>query len=589
MGAAREAARVLAARRPHSQMRRVLARDTAEGGAALSHGAADEVELRRLVGGAVLNTGEREVDGCSRVRAAVGRMVRAGLELQAAGRDATADFERRVREETRRHAKVRRFAAKWREVAQYGGPRRAAALREAARARYGAEATLAAREARGCVTGWPALERWEALGVTCSEMWAQARQVRSISPACAMREWRWLAGLRRWRWRTAFSRLGAAGAQEEGASQAREAAAAAVHGGTSWAVVMGLEAEVVTVGGSLGPPLAAKIVAEVAAGRDSLDGRAVAARRRWRDGGGRRRLEWLRRWEVDEGREADSRGRWRVARVLSVRRPAHRQGRQLEVQLEWAGVDTASGEAWAVEWWPLSHCTADVRLEARQMELTVYPAPRTAEPPVGSRKSPRLEEEAGAGAAQVARAAAMQAAGDAVSAALAVVGTARAECEGEATVAPATADGGTTTAGARQETLAPAAAGVAGAGAEVSEGGGQGRAEEDPLEAMVAEAEGRKRGRQEMLARVEADTDKRMDNGVRINPALREMARRAAAAEAAAEAGPTCGAGHVLTWRSEGVAGLGCDGRCGRKIRRGAGWWSCAECDFDVCEECSEA
>ena len=68
------------------------------------------------------------------------------------------------------------------------------------------------------------------------------------------------------------------------------------------------------------------------------------------------------------------------------------------------------------------------------------------------------------------------------------------------TVAPATADGGTTTAGARQETLAPAAAGVAGAGAEVSEGGGQGRAEEDPLESMIAEAEGRKRGRQEMLA-----------------------------------------------------------------------------------------
>ena len=84
-----------------------------------------------------------------RVRAAVGRMVRAGLELQAAGREATADFERRVREETRSHAKVRRFAAKWREAELYGGPRRAAALRTAARARYEAEATLAVLEARG--------------------------------------------------------------------------------------------------------------------------------------------------------------------------------------------------------------------------------------------------------------------------------------------------------------------------------------------------------------------------------------------------------------------------------------------------------
>ena len=107
---------------------------------------------------------------------------------------------------------------------------------------------------------------------------------------------------------------------------------------------------------------------------------------------------------------------------------------------------------------------------------------------------------------------------------------------------------------------------------------GHGRAEGDSLEAMLVE--GRKRGVQEMLARVEADTDVLMDNGVRINPGLQEMARRATAAKAAAEAGPRCGAGHSLTWRSEGAAGLGCDGRCRRKIRRGAGLWSCAECDF---------
>ena len=178
--------------------------------------------------------------------------------------------------------------------------------------------------------------------------------------------------------------------------QARRVAAAAVHGGAGWAAVVGPEEEVVIVGGPLGPPL---LVVEAAAWKDSLDSRAVAARRRWRDGGGRRRLEWLRRWEVDEGREADSRGRWRVVRVLGVRRPVHRQGRQLEVQLEWAGVDTASGEEWAMDWRPLSYCTADVRREARLLELTKYPRPRTAEPPVGSRKSPRLEEEADAGAA----------------------------------------------------------------------------------------------------------------------------------------------------------------------------------------------
>ena len=349
-------------------------------------------------------------------------------------------------------------------------------MREAARARHEAEAALAAREARGCVAGRAALERWEALGAVYLEAWARARRVRSISPACALREWRWLAGLRRWRWRAAFRRVGAAGEQEEGASQARKAAVAAAHGEASWAVAMGPEVEVVLVGGPRSPPL----VVEDTAGRDSLDVRAVAAWRKWRDGGGRRRLEWLRRWEVDEGREADSRGRWRVVRVLDVRRPAYRQGRQLEVRLEWAGVDTASGEAWATDWRPLSYCTADVRREARLMELVKYPRPRTAEPPVGSRKSPRLEEEADAGAAT----------------------------------------------------------GAAEAGAGTSEGGGQGRTEEDPLEAMLVEAGRRKRGRQEMLARVEARTDELFDNGVRINPTLREMSRLAADAGATAEVGP---------------------------------------------------
>ena len=350
-------------------------------------------------------------------------------------------------------------------------------------------------------------------------------------------------------------------------------------------VAVGPVAEVVIVGGPLGPPL---LAVEAEEWKDSLDSRAVAARRKWRDGGGRRRLEWLRRWEVDEGREADSRGRWRVVRVLDVRRPAHRQGRQLEVRLEWAGVDTASGEAWAMDWRPLSYCTADVRREARLMELTKYPAPRTAEPPVGSRKSPRLEEGADTGAAQVARAAAVQAAGDAVRAALAVVGAARAGHVGEATAGSVTTGDETPEAGVQQEVVATAAAGVTEAGAGTSEEGGQGRAEGDSLEAMIVEAVRHKRGRQAMLARVEADTDELFDNGVRINPTLREMSRLAAVAGTTAEAGPRCKAGHVLAWRDEGAAGLECDGGCGRRIRRGAGWWSCEGCDVDVCEECCE-
>ena len=53
-----------------------------------------------------------------------------------------------------------------------------------------------------------------------------------------------------------------------------------------------------------------------------------------------------------------------------------------------------------------------------------------------------------------------------------------------------------------------------------------------------------------MSAKVDADTDVLMDDSVRINPMLQEMASQAAAAEAAAGAEPTCDAGHVMTWRS---------------------------------------
>ena len=71
------------------------------------------MELRRLTGGAVLRSGEEEVDGAAHVRAAVRRAVCAGLELQAAGQAATADFERRVRQATRQVAVARRFAGRW--------------------------------------------------------------------------------------------------------------------------------------------------------------------------------------------------------------------------------------------------------------------------------------------------------------------------------------------------------------------------------------------------------------------------------------------------------------------------------------------
>ena len=48
-----------------------------------------------------------------------------------------------------------------------------------------------------------------------------------------------------------------------------------------------------------------------------------------------------------------------------------------------------------------------------------------------------------------------------------------------------------------------------------------------------------------------------------------------------------CPAGHNLVrWRNRPQSQLRCDGLCGEKLHEGAWRWSCALCDFDVCETC---
>ena len=169
----------------------------------------------------------------------------------------------------------------------------------------------------------------------------------------------------------------ATGTRQEPISAARRQILRAAGGG-GWAAALAVQWLCIDVGGMRG-----------------LLGRMREARRRWRGGGGSARLKFYRRWEADEGREAGPHGWWRVARVIAVRRPTPRRGTQLDVQVEWAGVDIVTGTAWGAGWLPITRCRADVREEARRMEREAYGAPRLAPTPaVGSRKSPRLAEEA---------------------------------------------------------------------------------------------------------------------------------------------------------------------------------------------------
>ena len=143
----------------------------------------------------MLNTGEHEIDGSASVCAAVGRAVRAGLELQAAGRAATLSFEWQVRKEVRRHAVAGRYARRWREATRHGGPRRVAALRDAVFVKGEAEDAVVRLEEEGLLQtglqseagGLRGLKHWADLGAACAVMWTRARSIRSISPACALR------------------------------------------------------------------------------------------------------------------------------------------------------------------------------------------------------------------------------------------------------------------------------------------------------------------------------------------------------------------------------------------------------------------
>ena len=168
-----------------------------------------------------------------------------------------------------------------------------------------------------------------------------------------------------------------------------------------------------TGGGSTAPTAEGLRVGMAPAGElPGLDERVVHTRSWWRWGGGRRRLTWLRRWEIDEGREADAGGWWRVARLVEVERPTGRHGQQLDVLVEWAGVDTGTGRAWATSWIAVTQLREDLKLQARSMEAARYPLKRKAEgAAVAARRSPRLHAP-DAAATQATTAQAIRAAAD---------------------------------------------------------------------------------------------------------------------------------------------------------------------------------
>ena len=102
--------------------------------------------------------------------------------------------------------------------------------------------------------------------------------------------------------------------------------------------------------------------------RDGLDGRALTPRGKLHWAGGRRLFDKLKGADVQAGHESDRFGFWAVEKLLAVRRPAKRRGRQLEARLRFAGRNPVTKEDWPDEWVPIALLKPDLKREARAME-----------------------------------------------------------------------------------------------------------------------------------------------------------------------------------------------------------------------------
>ena len=98
------------------------------------------------------------------------------------------------------------------------------------------------------------------------------------------------------------------------------------------------------------------------------------------------RKEWAA--DVEAGLETSARGWHVVDRILDIRRPVPRRGRQLEVKVQWAGVEYFTQRPYAPEWKSVTELRPTLAATARDMEAARWP-PEREEWGVGQRKQPR--------------------------------------------------------------------------------------------------------------------------------------------------------------------------------------------------------
>ena len=363
---------------PHTgmlELRRLL--DKGVGMRAWATRSYDEVRARRHVGGLWGSFGPKVVDGDSELMRRIRCTVRAGLELQQLGRKATSQLEERIREEVAQARRARPWVARWKRAVVRGGPRRASALRDVAVARLSAAVHItrgggpvdAAAGMHAFIDAANRTDRWRmAAASEAVRDAAKSARAESLRPASIRRarwEWRLVGVLRLWRVRV------------------RDACGS----------------------GPAAPPSVLRVAAMTAAGAlgdsipwrregsgNSARGRSITARWRAARAWGRApskaamRREWAA--DVEAGLETSSRGWHVVARLVDVRRSVPRRGLQLDVLVEWEGVEYFTQRPYPPAWLPVTSLRPELAAEARVMEAARWP-PERIEIPEGTRKQPR--------------------------------------------------------------------------------------------------------------------------------------------------------------------------------------------------------
>ena len=370
LACAKEAQMALIGGLPHEQWQRLVA--LVEGSArpaAFEHreGSSQELAMRRLVGGCVVppcdEKGEHQRG--AEIMIAVSQAYEAGIRLQREAWEQAQWLRDLIATKTRELNRVRPLARRWRMTVIRGGPKRASMLSEAAAARTGLKAAVIAALQAGRLDDDEVVALLAAGEARIKEQLLIARaSFTSVSHRAALREW--LAMLRWWRLRAARARRG----------YVLEPTSAVVSDVLNWAATW---LNGTCVHGSKRAVAEADVWIEFAGSsahsRDGLAARAFSTRSKLRWCGGRRLFDKLKGIDVQSGHEPDRFGFWAVERLIRVRRPARRRGRQLEVLVQFAGLDPISKEPWPTEWIDIKLLKADLKRLAREMEEALMAAP----------------------------------------------------------------------------------------------------------------------------------------------------------------------------------------------------------------------